>query len=73
LVLSDVGDGIHGDAITRQLTELPIEGRNVDSAGDDADEEHEHDELVVDEEPQERFPSWRNDFPWAWFVAGSQC
>ena len=56
LVLSDVGDRVDRNSIARHLAELPIKRSHVEPTNHDSRNEDENDQLVVDEEAEERFP-----------------
>jgi hypothetical protein len=56
LVLADVGDRVDGHWIARQVAERPAKRRHDEPAEHQQTDQHEHDQLVVDEEAQETFP-----------------
>ena len=53
LVLSDVGDGVHGDGVAFGIAELPVEGGHEDAPGHHHERDEQDDELVVQTERDE--------------------
>ena len=57
LILADIRQRIDGHWVARKPSELPVERRRRQSGADQHPEQDEHDELVLDEEARELFPT----------------